>query len=238
MTRGGPTLPDGARRLRFSELALVIWIAFSGSLLTSFYAGLLHPGVSLSNDGGPLRTCLAILNQIGPLALVGYVLFRQGRGLSAIGLSFSWKALPISAALFTAAFLASSLWQMLIGLIYRSVSGSPFHLHHANVGFLHGRDQGWSLPLLLVYVLINPIKEELIARAYTMSEVHSLTGRWWTAVVTSVALQVSYHFYQGIPAALSYVALFLVFSLYYARTRLILPVILAHLYFDLLALGH
>jgi len=127
---------------------------------------------------------------------------------------------------------------MLLGFDYQTATGSPFHLHHANVEFIHGPDRGWSLPLLLIYVLINPIKEELIARAYVMSEVRFLTGRWWAAVVASVGLQVCYHFYQGVFAALSYSAVFLVFALYYARTRLILPVILAHLYFDLLSLGH
>ncbi len=228
----------GGRPLRCLELALVLWIAFSGSLATSFYAGFLHPGSPLPSDGSALRTYLAILSQIGTLALLGYVLFRQGRGLSAIGLSLSWKTIPASAALFGVAFYASRWWGLLLGLVYRAVTGLPLHLHHANVGFIHGRDQGWSLPLLLIYVLINPIKEELIARAYVMSEVRFLTGRWWAAILASVALQVCYHFYQGMFAALSYSALFLVFALYFARTRLILPVILAHLYFDLLALGH
>ena len=105
------------------------------------------------------------------------------------------------------------------------------------MGFIHGLDRGWSLPLLLVYALINPLKEEPIARAFVMSEVRFLTGRSWVAVTASVGLQVSYHFYQGILAALSYIALFLVFALCYSRTRLILPIILAHLYFDLFALG-
>ncbi len=226
------------KRLRLLELLLLVWIAFSSSLLTSFYAGFLHPDVRLYGDAPSLRTCLAILNQIGPLALLAYVLFRQGRGLRDIGFSLSWKALPISLVLFVAAYLASYVWEMLLGFGYGLVAGGRLSLHHANVEFIHGADRGWSLPLLLIYALINPIKEELIARAYVMSEVRSLTGHAWVAVVASVGLQVCYHFYQGVFAALSYVALFLVFALYYARTRLVLPIILAHLYFDLLALGH
>ena len=231
--------PHGGRRLRLLELLLVLWIAFSGSLLTSFYAGFLHPDVRLSGETSSLRTCIGVLNQIGPLALLGYVLFRQGRGLRDIGLSLSWKAVPISVVLFVAAYLCllsvgDAAWVRL-SIRHRK---SRFHLHHANVEFVHGSDRGWSLPLLLLYVLINPFKEELLARAYVMSEVRFLTGRAWAAIVVSVGFQVCYHFYQGIFAALSYIALFLVFALYYARTRLILPVILAHLYFDLLSLGH
>lgn len=227
---------SSANRLRAMELLLVVWIAFSGSLLTSFYLGFVHPDAHPSGEAGSLRTCLAILNQIGPLALLGYVLFRQGRGLRALGLILSWKALLVSLALFGAAYLAFYLWGMLLGFGYGIVTGGRLSLHHGNVGFLHGPDRGWSLPLLLVYVLINPIKEELLARAYVMSEVRFLSGSWWAAIIASVGLQVCYHFYQGVFAALSYIALFLVFALYYAQTRLILPIILAHLYFDLLAL--
>lgn len=228
--------PHGGRRLRLLELLLVVWIAFSGSLLTSFYAGFLHPDASLSHGGLSLRTGIAVLNQIGPLALLGYVLLRQGRGLHDIGFCLSWKAIPVSVALFVAARAASYLWKMLLGFVYQTATGGPLHIHHANLEFIHGPIRGWSLPLLLIFVLINPLKEELIARAYVMSEVRFLTGRTWVAVVASVGLQVCYHFYQGVFAALSYVAIFLVFALYYSRTRLILPVILAHLYFDLLSL--
>ena len=39
----------------------------------------------------------------------------------------------------------------------------------------------------------------------------------------STLLQTSYHFYQGV---------FLVFSIYYARTNRITTIILAHLYMD------
>jgi membrane protease YdiL (CAAX protease family) len=57
------------------------------------------------------------------------------------------------------------------------------------------------------------------------------------AVVISVALQTSYHLYQGLPAALSHIPAFLLFSLYFVRTRRILPVILAHMFMDIFALA-
>ena len=56
------------------------------------------------------------------------------------------------------------------------------------------------------------------------------------AVLVSVAIQAFYHLYQGVPAALGHGATFLVFSLYYLRTRRIAPVVLAHLYMDVGAL--
>jgi membrane protease YdiL (CAAX protease family) len=48
-----------------------------------------------------------------------------------------------------------------------------------------------------------------------------------------VCIQTSYHFYQSVPIALSHIAFFGVFALFYARTNSILPVALAHSLFDL-----
>src|SRR6266705_4901806 len=88
----------------------------------------------------------------------------------------------------------------------------------------------------VTWVIINPFFEELLVRAYTMTEVLWLTQSGALAVLVSVAIQAFYHLYQGVPAALGHGATFLVFSLYYLRTRRIAPVVLAHLYLDVGAL--
>jgi membrane protease YdiL (CAAX protease family) len=82
---------------------------------------------------------------------------------------------------------------------------------------------------------VNPFFEELIARAFVMTELKALTRNTAIAIAGSVLLQTSYHFYQGAPAAISHGATFLVFSLYYAKTNRIGAPILAHLLLDLLA---
>jgi hypothetical protein len=43
----------------------------------------------------------------------------------------------------------------------------------------------------------------------------------------------NYHLYQGAPKAFAEIGSFLVFSIYYAKTNRIAPVILAHLYMDM-----
>jgi len=87
--------------------------------------------------------------------------------------------------------------------------------------------------LVVVQVVVNPFFEELIVRAYAMTEVLGLTGSGALAVLVSVGVQTFYHLYQGIPLALAHGATFSVFSLYYLKTRRIAPVVLAHLYRDL-----
>jgi len=70
--------------------------------------------------------------------------------------------------------------------------------------------------------------EELIVRAFLISEVAELSGSMPFAVFVSVAFQTSYHLYQGTPAALVAAGTFFVSSVFYASTRRITPVILVH----------
>jgi len=98
-----------------------------------------------------------------------------------------------------------------------------------NRAALFGANVG-VLPIFIV--LLNPFFEELLVRAYLITEVESLFTSTSLAVMASVTLQTSYHLYQGVPNAISLSAGFLLFSLYFVRTRRILPIILAHLYLD------
>jgi membrane protease YdiL (CAAX protease family) len=81
--------------------------------------------------------------------------------------------------------------------------------------------------------VVNGFFEELIVRGYLMTEVRRLSGSSLFAILCSVAVQVSYHLYQGGPMALSYVGGFMVLAGYYAKTNRILPPILAHIALDL-----
>jgi membrane protease YdiL (CAAX protease family) len=89
----------------------------------------------------------------------------------------------------------------------------------------------------VLFLLLNPFFEELIVRAYVISEVQFFTGSSFLAILVSVAIQSSYHLYQGLVPALLTTSLFTVFSLYYVRTKRITPVIIAHMFFDFLALA-
>jgi membrane protease YdiL (CAAX protease family) len=88
-------------------------------------------------------------------------------------------------------------------------------------------------------MLINPFFEELIVRGYLMTEVKYLTRSSLIAIVVSTVLQTSYHLYQGVPLALSEGMMFLTYSIFYAKTNRIGPVVMAHLLADVFAiLGH
>ncbi len=229
-------LPASDRKLRLFETVLVLTVAFGGSLLFSLYAAFSGAAVEAEAPlGGIARPLYGIMGQVTALALLAYVLYRRGSNLAAVGLSFSWKDVPQSIALAVAAHVAYWLWAYLLhyGGSHAGIHPRPGGPH--NMGFLLASPDTAATVLLLLYVLVNPIKEELLIRAFLISEVRWLSGRTALAVLVSVGVQCCYHFYQGAFYALSYAALFLVFSLYYVRTGRIFPVILAHLYFDLAA---
>jgi membrane protease YdiL (CAAX protease family) len=94
---------------------------------------------------------------------------------------------------------------------------------------------GVSLLTILI-VIVNPFFEELIVRGYTMSEVMALGGSRNLAILISVFVQISYHIYQGFLRCVGLAAVFLLFSIYFSRTRRIGPVIVAHFWSDAWAL--
>ena len=219
------------KNLRALEFGLVFLIVFSPLLAVSIYT--VATGSHLGGSSpGKAFTVSGILTELGGLALLRYVLFRQGRDFRSLGLGFSWKDIPRSILVIVLAYIAFLVWWFGIVGIYRSLS-RPLNSSPQNVEFMSS-----MLSILgVLFLLLNPFFEELIARAYVISEVQFFTGSQSVAVLISVVIQSSYHLYQGIVPALLTTSMFAVFSLYYVRTRRITPVIIAHMFFDFVALA-
>jgi membrane protease YdiL (CAAX protease family) len=213
------------RQMETVEVVLVCIIAFGASLLTSTYV---YFGGDLDHKYGSFAWGIRTLQEGSCLALLWYLLRRRGRSFGDLGLAWSWNTLGWALILiFTGnwAFRAVYFLIHLSGLTTLSIEGVS-----GDVGkFLFG---GGIFLSTIIFQLINPFFEELIARAYVMTEVRRLTNSVTKAVLISTVLQTSYHFYQGAPAAIAHGATFLIYSLYYAKTNRIAPVILAHLYQD------
>lgn len=212
-----PPAPD--RRLRILELALVLAVAFLGSIVYSVYLWWIGEPLSPSTTFHEVNR---ILDSATSIALLAYVLHRQGRSLERIGLTARLSDLPLAILLgFFAALLKGSLGQLM----------APF---------LHGRK---TVPLesagLLHWLAVIPgaAKEELIVRAFLMTEVSELTGSDGLAVLASLGLQTLYHTYLGTANALYAAGGFLVASVFYASTRRITPVILVHAMHNFWVLG-
>jgi membrane protease YdiL (CAAX protease family) len=202
-------LTPEARKLRLWELALVVGVGFLISLLDALWAWWTDAPIRIPDNFGSLDR---ILRAALAISLLSYVLYRQGRSLRTIGLTFRRTDI-----LWALAILFFD--QLMTSAIYHDVRGfTALKPYPTGAGGL----------LALLAVIPGAAKEELIVRAYLMTEVAELTGNWGIAVVASVGFQSLYHLYQGTPAALIAAGSFLVSSLFYANTRRITPVILAH----------
>jgi len=90
--------------------------------------------------------------------------------------------------------------------------------------------------LLLSYGILAGIFEETLVRGYLMTEMIALGKPVWLAAIASIALQTSYHLYYGFAGALSISSVFIVFAIYFAFSRRLFPVILAHAFLDIFAM--
>ena len=158
-----------------------------------------------------------------------YILFRRGRNLKEIGFSFSWKDFRISLLLFLIIILASNLYDYIGYNSFRLTATRALNLKPKNIYL-------WQTPITIWYLfywLIGPFYEELIVRAYLISEIEYLTRKTYLAVILSIVLQTSYHLYLGHISVIFLTLTFLIYSLYYVKWRRITPIILSHLYWNI-----
>jgi hypothetical protein len=216
-------------RLRWFELTLVLLLTIGGSIASAIAILIYGPAVAPPSN---LRWIASGFHEVLGVVLLGYVLRRHGGRFRDIGLRWSWRDILAGAAVTVVSYLA-----------YRSAGRGLWLLHYALFGtFPHAataRDLfGHGSYVMLLQMLLNPFYEELVVRAYLMTEVIELTGSTTLAVLLSVVVQTSYHLYYGLWTALALGVQFLVFSLYFARWRRALPLVLAHGYFDLRGFIH
>ena len=216
------------RRVRGFELGLVLFVAFAGPVFLSGYV-LLSGEPFQEMSAGSMKWIYSILHELGALGVLAYVLFRNSAWVSSLGLRWSARSAAASLPLAIVGLISCQICYLaLYGIVF---AASSHGLQRPDIASKL-LDPRVSVAAV-VMIVVNGFYEELIVRAYLMTEIKWLSNSTLLAIVCSVALQTAYHFYQGIPTALSYIGLFLVMSVYYSRTNRILPVILAHILIDL-----
>lgn len=201
---------------RWIELLLVLFVAFAPPILLSTHVMLFGTWGSL--ERGNLRYSYICVQQAGALGVLWYVLRRRGNTFANLGLHASRKGTLVGIGLAAAGMLAGSLTLVVIQVVHKHYWGS--YLARTNPERLFPKA---NLAVLVAFVLLNCFYEEAIVRAYLMTEVSQLTGSMGLAIVASVLIQSSYHTYQGWLNVARLATTFLVFSLYYARSRKLFP---------------
>lgn len=219
-----PTDPAG-RRLRWLELSLVLAVCFAPAIITSL--DILINGRGALPSSTNLRLTASIVHEVSGLLLVGYILWRRKIQIADLGLRWSFRDLCMGLVVAIVAYLAYAVGPYLIHLADHTMYASAQRSNVARQMF------GQALIAMIPYSLLNPFYEELVVRAYLMTEVKALTGSWTLAAALSVIVQFSYHLYYGWEGAIALSFLFLVFSIYYAWTKKATPIIVAHEIFDI-----
>ena len=227
-----PVLPPDAassasvRALRWAELILLLAVAFGSPLFQAFAV--------LSNNtagstGGPLRWLYGIFQEATALGFCAYILHRQGRTFRQLGLTARWFDPFYGLGIMILGLLAAAGTNraLYFGGFFSAAAQTA---HAAVIARVMGPGFDWSL---VYFVLVNAPFEELLVRAYFITELRLLTGSATVAVLGSAVFQGTYHLYQGWQAALAETMAFLVFSLFYVWSRRITPIIIAHALWDL-----
>ena len=210
------------KRRRWLEVALVLIIAFGNSLLYSLFS--LRNGAPHDPSVSSVKYAALIVQQASTLPLLGYVLSRRGLSFRSIGLRWAPLDVGVGTILAITSYVVYGFGYAFIGTFHHAMLGAD-----ATARNVFGHP---SVVFAIANCLLNPFFEELVVRAYLMTEVVELTGSTLSAVILSVLVQFSYHLYYGWAGAISLSFQFLIYALYFAHWRRAVPIIIAHGFFD------
>jgi len=218
-----PIPPSTSKRI--AGLCIVLAVAFALSTMTSVLRVF---GVHFDSPDTLIgyRYFFTLVHELIALAVLAYVVWQNRQGLAHLGAIFQITDVAYGVLLW---IVAECCYRLAFPVVL-SIS-ERLGWHKAPPYY-----PSTQLTLALItycFVVINPVYEEMIVRAFLISETAALTGSSAIAVVFSVLLQVSYHLYQGIPYALALGLVFLIFAIYYARAHRIWPIVIAHFFMDL-----
>ena len=92
--------------------------------------------------------------------------------------------------------------------------------------------QWWVVPVLVLAALQNAVLEEVVVVGYLMTRLRQMGHTLVPVVMMSAVLRGAYHLYQGIGAFVGNVVMGVVFALFFARFKRVLPLVVAHTILD------
>lgn len=93
-------------------------------------------------------------------------------------------------------------------------------------------DIWWRYPVLVLSALQNAVLEEIVVVAYLFTRLRQLRFQERTAIGISAVLRGSYHLYQGFGGFIGNAIMGVIFCYFFARTRRVLPLVIAHAVID------
>jgi uncharacterized protein len=186
----------------------------------------------LDGSSGPIaltdaRLGWSLIVQLALAATLGLWLWRRGwRPHRTATRPASWSDLWRGLALWLGAILAVACW----AIVCRAVFPELFAV--ARQTQISGAPHFWTV---IPYALINAIFEEFLWLGLGFAAFRRLGVGFAGAI--SAGLRLMAHAYQGPLALITIVPIGVVFTVYYIRTRRLWPIVVAHAFQDLIALG-
>lgn len=96
-------------------------------------------------------------------------------------------------------------------------------------------DLWWAVPVLILSAAQNAILEEVVVVGYLVTRLREMGWRTVTVIAASAVLRGSYHLYQGFGAFVGNAIMGVILTLFFLRTRRVLPLVIAHTVLDVVA---
>ena len=166
----------------------------------------------------------SILTTLAPVALVFYLLAREGEGPSALGID---TTRPVSD------FVRGAVLAAVIGGSGLALYLAAFHLGISlNVVPENLPDVWWRIPVLVLDAAQNGILEEVVVLGYLLRRLGQLGWSPGAAIVVAALVRGSYHLYQGFGGFAGNAIMGVIFGVLYKRWGRVTPMIIAHTLID------
>jgi len=218
------------------EFLIVVTWAFGLPIFNSILA------IGAAGGGGDGTSAVTRL-QIGNAALVGTLVMElvqslfliwflriRGWTLAKLGLEISWRGTVLGSTLLAVTIV------MLVVIVKLAEFVSPVDIRVAMARYPAPSPQ-LDMQLIFLVSTVNGIFEEVFVAGYIITALSQVRGPW-TGINVSTGVRLLCHLYQGPMGILATVPLGLLFGYVYARTRLLWPLVLAHILLDIIGLGY
>jgi membrane protease YdiL (CAAX protease family) len=234
------TLPPLTRRMLGWEIVVVFGVSLGASALFAIInlIGSLTAPKTLAKQQAVLVGSLApgrplldltlqlasILTTLVPVALVFYLLAREGEGPSALGIDTTQPGRDVARGAVLAAVIGGSGLALYIAAFHLGLSLNVVPETLPSVW--------WRIPVLVLDAAQNGILEEVLVLGYLLRRLDQLGWSSTRAIALAAVIRGSYHLYQGFGGFIGNAILGVIFGVLYKRWGRVTPMIIAHTLID------
>jgi membrane protease YdiL (CAAX protease family) len=170
-----------------------------------------------------------VMELMQSLFLIWFLKIR-GWTLEKLGLEVTWRGTLMGSTLLAATIL------MLVVIMKLAELVSPLDMQ-AGVARYPAPAPDLNMQLVFIVSTVNGIFEEVFVAGYIISALSAVRSVW-IGINVSTGVRLLCHLYQGPIGVLATVPMGLLFGYFYARTRLLWPLVFAHILMDIIGLGY